>query len=189
MINHPNRSKKTATEPVLTMTLGYIRSKGPCQDGWLKLIRSVGDDPKTVVSLGDIATSNDAADAAWCFHYLDWTDIAVRRAVISAAILPAVKRASRHTKDACVFEVIGIIEKWCAGDDTADLKKASKIASASAAYAAAASASAAAASASAAYAASTAYAAAADARKTEREQQRQDIIVAFPPLALAVKAA
>ena len=73
---------------------------------------------------------------------------------------------------------------------------AASAASASAAYASAyaadayaASAASAAADAADAYAASTAYAAAADARKTEREQQRQDIIVAFPPLALAVKAA
>ena len=164
MINHPNRSKKTA-EPVLTITLGDIRSKGPCQEGWLKLIRSVGDDPKTVVSLGDIARSNDAADAMWCIRAMKWDDIAIRRAVISGAILPAVKRASQYTKDQRVFDAIGIIERWCAGDDTADLNKARKIA----------------------YAAADAADAAADARKAEREQQRQDIITAFPLMALAEK--
>ena len=171
MINHPNRSKKTAS-PVLTMTLGDIRSKGPCQDGWLKLIRAVGDDPKTVVSLGDIATSNNAADAAWCFRCLDWSDIAVRRAVISAAVLPAVKRASQYTKDARVFEVIRIIEKWCEGDDTADLKKANNAAAAAATYASYA---AAAATATAAYAA----AAAATAAAARKEMQRRCIELAL----------
>jgi len=201
MVNHPNRSKNTAGKPVLTMTLGDIRSKGPCQEGWLKLIRSVGDNPKTVVSLGDIAMSNDFADAAWCFRCLDWSDIAVRRAAISGAVLPAVKRASQHTKDARVFEAIAIIEKWCAGDDTVDLKKATDAATA-AAYAANAAANAANAANAAAYVANAAYAAnaanAADANaaayaaanaanaadaasKAEREQQRQDIIAAFPP--------
>ena len=198
MINHPNRSKKTA-EPVLTITLGDIRSKGPCQEGWLKLIRSVGDDPKTVVSLGDIARSNDAADAMWCIRAMKWDDIAIRRAVISGAILPAVKRASQYTKDQRVFDAIGIIERWCAGDDTADLNKARKIAYA--AYATDAAAYAAYATDAAAYAAYAAYAAAAAtaaayatdaaatdaARKAEREQQRQDIITAFPPVALAEK--
>jgi hypothetical protein len=198
MINHPNRSKSKITlNP--TMTLKAIRDQSPCSDGWKKLLSALGYTngdygPNRFVSLGDVATSNDAEDAIWCVRALDWSYIAVRHAVISGAVLPAIKRASQHTKDKRVFESIDIIERWCAGDDKADLKKASKIAYATAADAAAAAAYAAAyavATADAATAAdataAAAYAiavAAADARKAEREQQRQDIIAAFPPIAL-----
>ena len=187
MINHPNRAKKTTVlNP--TMTLQAIRIKSPCSDGWKKLLSALGYngtfDSEHLVSLGDVATSNEAADAMWCIRALDWSDMEVRRAVIFGVVLPAVKRVSSHTKDKRVFEAIDIIERWCAGDDKADLNKARKIASAAAYAAYAASA--------AAYAAYAAYDAAydaayADARKVEREHQRQDIIAAFPPIALAEK--
>ena len=97
--------------------------------------------------------------------------------VIAGVILPAVKHVLVHTKDKRVFAAIEIIESWCAGNDKADLDKARKLARAAAdaavAYAAYADA----------YAAyADAYAAAADARKRERDQQRLDIIAAFPPI-------
>jgi hypothetical protein len=188
----------------LTFTLQQIRDQEPCRDGWKTLLASLGYaggnyPPDRRVSLGDVAKSNNAADALWCVHCLDWSGVAVRRAVISSAVLPAVKRAAKHTQDARVAESIAIIERWCSGDDAADLKFARKIAyaayaayaaSASAASAAAASAAAststsadAACAAYAAYAAAAASTAAADARKAEREQQRRDIIAAFPPIA------
>ena len=172
-----------------TFTLADIRRNSPCSEGWKTLLTSLrypgaDYDPERIVSLGDIAKSNDAIDSMWCIRCLDWTDIAVRRAVIAGAVLPAVKRASKHIKDQRVFDAIGIIECWCAGDDSADLNKARK--AAAYAYAAYAAANAAAYAAYAAADAAYAYAAdaAADARKAEREQQRQDIIAAFPPVAL-----
>ena len=176
-----------------TMTLQSIRDKSPCADGWKKLLASLGYpngafDPARMVSLGDIAGSNDAADALWCIRALDWSDIAVRRAVIAGAVLPAVKRVSAHTKDKRVFEAIEIIERWCAGDNKADLNKARKLAHAADAAAAAAyaayAADAAAAFAYAAYAADAAAYAAYPANdiKREKEQQRADIIAAFPPI-------
>ena len=53
-----------------TTTLGRIRDKSPCEDGWKKLLAGLGYkngkfDADRVVSLGDIATTNDAADAMW----------------------------------------------------------------------------------------------------------------------------
>jgi hypothetical protein len=184
------------------MTLKAIRAAGPCgikksdpETGWRLLLQSLGEgflhyNADRIVSLGDIAKSNDAADAMWCVRALDWSDIAVRRAVIAGAVLPAVKRASVHTKDKRVFEAITIIERWCAGDDKADLNKARKLAyaadAADAAYAAAyAYASYAAYAVAAAYDVAASYAA--YAREADREQQRIDIIAAFPPVALAVK--
>ena len=184
-----------------TTTLAKIRAQSPCEDGWKKLLAGLGytngkHDPNHIVSLGDIATTNNVVDAMWCIRALDWSDIAVRRAVIAGAVLPAVKRASKHTKDHRVFDTIIAIEKWCAGDDTIDLKEAAKIARRAAAYADAAAAYA---DAAAAYADAAAYAAYADAaaaayaaayaRNVEIDQQRADIIAAFPPIALKAKAA
>ena len=75
MINHPHRNKKAKknTQAVSlnpTMTLAQIRAKGPCAPGWTKLLVGLGYAngefyPDRVVSLGDIATINDAADALW----------------------------------------------------------------------------------------------------------------------------
>ena len=135
MINHPNR-KKVSLPLNPTMTLRAIRDAGPCgikpsnpETGWRKLLISLGCDllhydPDLVVSLGDVAKSNGAADAMWCIRALEWSNIEVRRAVISNAVLPAVKRASKRTDDKRVHEAITVIEKWCAGDKTADLNKA-----------------------------------------------------------------
>lgn len=168
------------------MTLASIRAKHPCKDGWKKLLAGLGYkgkyDPDRVVSLGDIATINDAADAMWCVRVLDWPDIAVRRAVIAGAVLPAIKRVSASTKDQRVHKCIAAIEKWCAGDDSVDLNAA--YAAADAAYAAAYAAAYTATYAAAAADAADAYAYAA-ASKKERERQRQDIIAAFPPVALS----
>jgi hypothetical protein len=87
-----------------TTTLGRIRDKSPCSEGWEKLLSGLGYadgnfDPDRIVSLGDIATTNDAKDAIWAIRALDWSDIAIRRAVISGAVLPTVRRASKYTKD------------------------------------------------------------------------------------------
>ena len=47
------------------LTLQQIRDAHPCEDGWCQLLKSLGGNPPmdTVVSLGDIARSNGAADA------------------------------------------------------------------------------------------------------------------------------
>ncbi len=186
-----------------TMTLAQIKAHGPCH---------LHDAPlDTVVSLGDIAAHYDAADAWWCVRALDWSDIAIRRKVISVLLL-SVKRAAKHTKDQRVHDCATALGKWCAGDDSVDLQAAraetaaawtaaaaaratqAETAAAEAAWtAAAATAEAAAAEAAwaAAWAAWAAEAARAVARAataawaaktTEREQQKADLIAAFPPM-------
>lgn len=180
-----------------TITLAQIRTKHPCSSGWTTLLTGLGYsdgkyDPERVVSLGDVATINGAADALWCVRALDWSDINVRRAVIAGVVLGAVTRALKYTTDKRVHNCVDAVRRWCAGDDTVDLKAARKEArnsAADAAYYAADACRAAYYAADAAYyaAADAAYAAdAADAdADTERTQQRADIIVAFPCLALA----
>jgi hypothetical protein len=111
----------------------------------------------TVISLGDVAKSNDAADAWWCVRALDWSDMAVRRQVV-AAVMPSVERAAKHTTDKRVHDCIAVIHDWIAGRP-ADLEAA---------------------------AAAAAWVEAASARRAaaEKETQRQDLIAAFPPLIL-----
>ncbi len=180
------------------LTLQQIRDQSPCIEGWTNLLKSLGNPPmETVISLGDVAKSNDAADAWWCVRALNWSDMALRRQVI-AALMPSVERAAKHTTDKRVHDCIAAIHDWIAGKP-ADLEGAARAAAwaadaawaawaadaADAAWAAARAADAAWAAWAAARAADAAWAAAraADAA-AERETQRQDLITAFPPLLL-----
>ena len=149
------------------LTLQQIRDQSPCSDGWTKLLKSLGNPPMdTVISLGDVAKSNNAADAWWCVRALDWSNEEVRREVIKA-LIPAVERAAKHTTDKRVQDCVAVIHDWVAGKP-ADLE--------SAAWAARA--------ARAARAAWAAEAAARAAGAAELESQRTDLIAAFPPLIL-----
>jgi hypothetical protein len=143
----------------MMLTLQQIRDQSPCTEGWTKLLKSLGNPPMgTVISLGDVAKSNDAADAWWCVRALDWSDMAVRRQVV-AAVMPSVERAAKHTTDKRVHDCIAVIHDWMAGRP-ADLEAA---------------------------AAAAAWVEAASARRmaaAEKETQRQDLIAAFPPLIL-----
>jgi hypothetical protein len=143
----------------MMLTLQQIRDQSPCTEGWTKLLKSLGNPPMgTVISLGDVAKSNDAADAWWCVRALDWSDMAVRRQVV-AAVMPSVERAAKHTTDKRVHDCIAVIHDWIAGRP-ADLEAA---------------------------AAAAAWVEAASARRmaaAEKETQRQDLIAAFPPLIL-----
>lgn len=179
------------------ITLQQIRDKHPCKGGWTNLLKTLGNpgDLSMQVSFGDIAKSNGVADALWCLRCLDMDDIENRR-FAGSLIMPAVKRASKHTSDHRVHDCIAAVEKWLAGDDTVDLKKAAATAAdaaadaaAAAAYAAyAARAAATAADAARAAAFATAYAARAAAFAAEREQQALDIIERSPLHALADSA-
>jgi hypothetical protein len=156
----------------MMLTLQQIRDKSPCQEGWTKLLKSLGSPPMdTVISLGDVAKSNSAADAWWCVRALDWSNEQVRRDVIKA-LLPSVERAAKHTTDKRVHDCISVIHDWINGKP-ADLEAAAK-----AAWAAEA--------ARAARAAEAAWAARAaeEAWAAEREVQRADLIATFPPLIL-----
>ena len=179
-----------------TFTLQSIRDAGPCgikrgeKGGWNKLLiglgYSPGNYPKTaLVSLGDVADINDAADSLWCIRCLDWSDAAVCRAVIAGAVMPAVKRAAKFTKDQRVHACIAAIDKWLGGDDTVDLITAARAAAGAARAAEAAGAAEAAEVAWEAAEAAGAAEAAEAARAAEaagREQLRADIIAAFPRL-------
>ena len=111
------------------MTLQQIRDQSPCSEGWTKLLKSLSNPPMdTVISLGDVAKSNDAADAWWCVRALDWSDMALRRQVI-AALIPTLERAAQHTNDKRVHDCIGALKDWLDGKP-ADLEAAAKAAKA-----------------------------------------------------------
>ena len=195
------------------ITLQSIRDADPCADGWSALLKGLGETGKPdltrVVSLGDIASNNGANDALWATRCLPAT-LEARRFRVSL-ILPAVRRASRHTDDARVHSTISVVSAWVEGDDSIDLVAAAEAAEAAdaawaaadaadaagaawaaagaawAARAAAEAARAAAWAAGAARAAEAAWAAAEAARAAERAAQVQDIIALSPLYALATE--
>ena len=166
----------------------------------------------TRVSLGDIARSNGAADAWWCARALDWSDATIRRQVVSVLLLTVRRAAAHTTDDrvrACIDAIqrwcdgddsvdlksaaASASAAWAASAWAADAADAAARAAWAAAEAAGASAEAAAAAAAAAEAAGasaasaeasawTAGAAWEAAWAAELEQQRADLIAAFPPL-------
>ena len=183
------------------ITLQQIRDAGPCESGWRKLNKALGNpDLSTEISIGDVVLSNGLDDAFWCLRFSP-----PRERV--AAVMPSVRRASAHTSDPRVHECIADIDRWLAGDASVDMpavavwaeRAAARAAERAAARAAARAAEAAAwaavwaarAAARAAEAAAwaTAWAAAWAARaaeagwKAECEQQRRDLLDMFPPRA------
>lgn len=170
------------------ITLGSIRAARPCEDGWVKLLKSLGYsdgryDPDRLVTLGDIAHRNGVQDALWCARCLPE---AAHRDLVRA-ILPAVERASAHTDDSRVHECVATIERWLDGE-IVDLAASADAATWAARAAWAAWAARAAASAAAQAAASAEADEDEAARAAEREQQARDIIEVFGR-AMAVEAA
>lgn len=196
-----------------TFTLRAIRDVpgNSFQDSWKRLCKNIGtSDLSTVITLGDVAASNNAADAWWCVHALDWSNIAIRRSIIGA-LIPSLQRAAALTANICIRDCLKALKQSCAGDDLVDLrsaeKKARRVADAAMApqtmwaaravyaaiWAAAESAvergvdGASCAGAYAAAAISSAEAttwAAKAAEAKEFEAQRADLIAAFPPMVL-----
>ena len=145
----------------MTLTLQEIRDHSPCQSGWKKLTKAVGNDMTTKLSIGDVVLSNGLDDALWCFRCLE-----TKKRV--AGIIPAVKRAAVHSKDQRVHDCVKDIENWLAGDNSINL-----FAVESAAWAAAWAA-----------AESAAESKAGVAGAAEREMQKSDLLKMFPPMIL-----
>jgi len=163
----------------MRITLQQIRDNRPCQEGWRKLLTTLGNptDMSITVSIGEIAKSNGPQNALWCLRCANFD-----RKDIIKAILPSVKRALQHSKDERVSNCIQAIEDWL--EDRIDIATLKKYADAAAAYATAAAYAAADAAYAAIYAdadaaAAAAYATAA-AYAAEKEQQVLDICAIFP---------
>ncbi len=195
------------------MTLFDIYDYNPCEDSWGQFLTALGQgdfseiesieetlgkfDPELEVSLGDIALVLGAADALWCLPVLDWEDVALRKTVVAGVLLPIVERTKLYTNDKRIDEIIDVLRKWCEGKDVFALIKKYHVELEDLDYMPAATRTAflgVRAATGKAYAVlSTANAArtaafvskAFKAIKIECEQQRADIIAAFPPVVLA----
>lgn len=100
------------------ITLQQIRDAGPCESGWRKLNKTLGNPDLSVeISIGDVVLSNGLDDALWCLRVLP-----PRERV--AAIMPSVRRASARTSDPRVHECIADIDRWLAGDASVDMRAA-----------------------------------------------------------------
>jgi len=148
----------------ITLTLGDIRAQGLSPAAWTKLLTALGQattpDLTLRIGLGDVLAANGIYDTLWCLRCV--SDPRERVSVV----LPAVKRASRHTADQRVHDCLADIERWLAGDDGVDLQTAAAEARAAADAAAEA----------------RAVADAADARAEERALQAADIRRLSPAL-------
>ena len=166
------------------ITLGAIRAHSPCEEGWRKLLKTLGtSDPETVLSIGDVAKSNGAPDAFWCLRCIEDPRVRVR------AVMPVVKRASAYTTDQRVHDCIATLDQWLAGNDVQHLTAAAWLAARSArsaAWLAWGAAFAVEAWGAAAFASEAARAAAfaaeesGDSREAERARQVEDLIAQFP---------
>jgi hypothetical protein len=95
-----------------TMTLGDIRSHGPCADGWEKLVASCGtDDPGHTVSLIDILNSNGLEHALWAVRCLP------RRERVSLGLAFATPVQHLHPAAA---KCNAATRRWLAGEATDD---------------------------------------------------------------------
>ena len=187
----------------MTLTLGTIRDRSPCERGWRTLTKALGTTaPETELSIGDVVLANGLDDALWCLQCLE-----PRQRV--AAIMPTVRRVSAITADQRVHDCISAVQRWLDGDDSVDLRaaeaaaraaaraarataRATARAAADAADAAAGAAGAARATQAAAWAAEraawaaemAAWATQAALGPDERDRQITDLLAMFPPIRL-----
>lgn len=100
----------------MLITLQQIHDKSFHEGCWAQLLKSLGnpDDFSMQVSFGDIAKSNGAQDALWCLRCID-----DRRFGVSL-ILPALKRALKHTADKRVHDCISLLDRFVAGENVSD---------------------------------------------------------------------
>lgn len=185
------------TDTPTLFTLADARRHQACADGYARFENALRQAHPEVTdldtirwSIGDVARLN-LSDALWCLCM-----VPDRRQRV-AAIMPAVRRASRRTNDSRVHDCITQIDRWLTGEDVdvaiADVA-AARAANVAWAVARAADAAWAAALATDAWAANVVWAAAwaavsaadaaavrAAAREQERAQQVSDLIAAFPP--------
>ena len=101
--------------PVLP--LRALRQRATSEFDWRKAMAAHGPDLDAPLSLGDIARSNGALDALWCIRVLDWSDVALRRAVIGGAVLPYMRRTVTRFTDQRVQDAVWALTCWAAAAD------------------------------------------------------------------------
>ena len=120
-------------------TLNKIRARGPCSNGWAKLLRHLGktqadDEP---LALATILDSNGLNDALWCLRAVDghqremrlfavWCARQVQHMMTDSRSLAALNVAERHAAGKATDEELAAAEDaawdaaWAAARDAAE---------------------------------------------------------------------
>jgi hypothetical protein len=96
-------------------TLNKIRERGPCADGWAKLLRHLGktqadDEPLALVTILD---SNGLDDALWCLRACDGIDREARLYAVWC-----VRQVQHLLTDPCSLTVLDVAERHANGEAT-----------------------------------------------------------------------
>ena len=143
----------------MNTTLNQIRSKSPCADGWVKLLKHLGKTkadgkPLSIITILD---SNGLDDALWCLRAVDgsnreirlyavWCARQVQHLMTDKRSLDALDVAERYAnglatkKELAIAEAAAEAAAWDAARDTARAARAAVAAAGDAAWAAVAAA-------------------------------------------------
>ena len=96
-------------------TLNAIRSKGPCSEGWKKLLTNLGktaadDEPLSLITILD---SNGLDDALWCLRAVSGYDKEIRLFAVWCA-----RQVQHLMKDQRSVNALDVAERFANGDAT-----------------------------------------------------------------------
>ena len=96
-------------------TLNAIRSKGPCSEGWKKLLTNLGktaadDEPLSLITILD---SNGLEDAIWCLRAVTGHDKEIRLFAVWCA-----RQVQHLMKDHRSINALDVAERFANGDAT-----------------------------------------------------------------------
>jgi hypothetical protein len=98
-------------------TLNKIRSRHPCEDGWVKLLKHLGktksdDEP---LEIKTIIESNGLDDALWCLRAVDGEDRKMRLFAVFCA-----RQVQHLITDPKSIAAIDVAERYANGDATSE---------------------------------------------------------------------
>ena len=112
-------------------TLKAIRSKGPCSEGWKKLLTNLGktaadDEPLSLITILD---SNGLDDALWCLRAVTGHDKEIRLFAVWCA-----RQVQHLMADQRSVNALDVAERFANGDATEEELNAARAAASAAAW-------------------------------------------------------
>jgi len=103
---------KLKEKNAMNTTLNKIRSKSPCADGWVKLLKHLGkpqadDEPLSLITILD---SNGLDDALWCLQAVDGHDREIRLYAVWCA-----RQVQHLMTDKRSLDAIDVAERFANG--------------------------------------------------------------------------